>query len=82
MTEAGPGDTLDLRNYTNRSAMCIQKHFSLHRAYILIRSLGLRHLTVVDSRNSVKGIITRRDLMGFAIEEKLLGERQLDEINA
>ena len=33
--------------------------------------LGLRHLTVVDEDNSVVGILTRKDLMGFSIEERL-----------
>ena len=32
--------------YFNRSAMSLRKDFSLHRAYIIFRSLGLRHLTV------------------------------------
>lgn len=50
----------------------MQKQFSLHRTYIIFRSLGLRHLVVVDDKNQVAGIITRKDLMGFSIESKLL----------
>ena len=80
MSEAGPGESVDLKNYVNRSAMCVPKNFSLHRTYIIIRSLGLRHLTVVDHNNMVRGIITRKDLMGFNIEGKLLGETQLHDI--
>ena len=57
--------------YTNQSAVSIQSKFSLHRTYIIFRSLGLRHLTVVDEHNRVVGVITRKDLMGFNIEEKL-----------
>ena len=37
-----------------------------------IRSLGLRHLVVVNSSNEVEGIITRKDLMGFSLEDKLI----------
>ena len=48
--------------YFNRSAMCLRKDFSLHRAYIIFRSLGLRHLT-----------ITGKDLRGFL---RVLGELQ------
>lgn len=57
--------------YANQSAVSIQSKFSLHRTYIIFRSLGLRHLTVVDEHNHVVGIITRKDLMGFNMEEKL-----------
>ncbi|XP_071490057.1 chloride channel protein C-like [Diadema antillarum] len=62
---------ITLMPYVNRSAPCIPDYFSLHRTYIIFRTLGLRHLTVVDSRNNVVGIITRKDLMGFRMEEKL-----------
>lgn len=55
----------------NRSAPRIEEEFSLHRTYIIFRTLGLRHLTVVDMVNRVVGIITRKDLMGFSLEEKL-----------
>ena len=33
--------------------------------------MGLRQMTVVSHTNQVVGTITRKDLMGFAIEEKL-----------
>jgi len=45
--------------------------FSLKRTYVIFRTLGLRHLTIVDDRNVVKGIITRKDLMGFNLQERL-----------
>jgi len=63
---------VDLRKYINRSAMSVPERFSLHRTYNIFRSLGLRHLTIVDNNFHVTGIITRKDLMGFSIEEKLL----------
>ena len=55
----------------NQSAVSIQDKFSLHRTYIIFRTLGLRHLTVVDQHNHVLGILTRKDLMGYAMEERL-----------
>lgn len=55
----------------NQSSLSIQEKFSLQRTYIIFRTLGLRHLTVVDSQNTVKGLITRKDLMGFYMEERL-----------
>ena len=57
--------------FINRSAPHITEDFSLHRTYIVFRSLGLRHLVVVDMANRVVGIITRKDLMGFNLERKL-----------
>lgn len=42
---------------------------SLERAYILFRNMGLRHLVVVDEHNRVKGIVTRKDLLGFKLDE-------------
>lgn len=62
---------LDLNPVVNRSAMSVSEDFSLHRAYIILRSLGLRHLVVTDVNNRVRGIITRKDLMGFRVEERL-----------
>ena len=57
--------------YVNRSAPHIEEDFSLHRTYIVFLTLGLRHLTVTDMANRVVGIISRKDLMGFSLEEKL-----------
>ncbi|NXN24089.1 CLCC protein, partial [Nycticryphes semicollaris] len=62
---------INLEPYINKSAMSVQAHFSLQRTYILFRTLGLRHLTVVDQQNQVVGVITRKDLMPFPLEEKL-----------
>lgn len=58
-------------NYINRSAIHIEENYSLHRTYIIFRTLGLRHLIVCDAANRIVGIISRKDLMGFALEEKL-----------
>lgn len=44
----------------------------MQRTFLLYRTLGLRHLLVTDMRNRVTGTITRKDLMGFRIEKKLL----------
>jgi chloride channel 7 len=42
---------------------------SLERAYIMFRNMGLRHLLVVDEHNRVQGIVTRKDLLGFKLDE-------------
>ena len=65
------GTWMDLTPFVNTSIMTVHTRFSLHRTYNIFRRLGLRHLVVVDDDFKVAGIITRKDLMGFAIEEKL-----------
>ncbi|ELU08671.1 hypothetical protein CAPTEDRAFT_215079 [Capitella teleta] len=62
---------INLEPYVNRSAPHIEEDFALHRTYIIFRTMGLRHLTVVDTANRVVGLISRKDLMGFNLEEKL-----------
>eukprot|EP00850_Spirogloea_muscicola_P018736 SM000175S03283 [mRNA] locus=s175:20960:28350:- [translate_table: standard] len=53
---------LDLRPYMNHAPLAVRKECSAHRAYVIFRNLGLRHLPVVDSEGRVVGIITRKDL--------------------
>ncbi|CAD7698710.1 unnamed protein product [Ostreobium quekettii] len=62
-------ELLDLGMYINRSAMKVQESFSVERTYILFRTMGLRHLVVVDEHNHVKGIVTRKDLLGFRLDD-------------
>ena len=54
-------------------------NYSLHRTYTLFRTLGLRHLMVVDIRNKVRGIITRKDLLPFKISEKIMDLAYIDD---
>ena len=59
-----PGAALiDLRPFMNPAVITVQRLCSVSRVYSLFRSLGLRHLAVVDRDNTVKGIITRKELM-------------------
>lgn len=62
---------IDLRTYVNRSGVCVPHHFSAMRAFIMFRTLGLRHLPVVDEHNHVVGIVTRKELLDESLGEKL-----------
>ena len=73
--EAGdtvPGSPdLDLRAYVNRSGVSVPHHFSAMRTVVMFRTLGLRHLPVVDEHNHVVGIVTRKELLDESLGEKL-----------
>jgi chloride channel 7 len=45
---------VDLTPYMNTSTFVVPDSFSLERAYLLFRTMGLRHLVVVDEHNHVK----------------------------
>ena len=62
---------VDLTLYMNTSAFIVPDGFSVERVYLLFRTMGLRHLVVVDKSNHVKGIVTRKDLLGFRLDEAL-----------
>ena len=58
-------------SFINISVPKIDKDYSLYRTYVIFRTLGLRHLVVVDVHNRVVGLITRKDLMPFKMQERL-----------
>ena len=59
---------LDLTPYINSSAVRVDRAFSLLRAYMVFRTLGLRHLIITDAANHVRGIVTRKDLLGYRLD--------------
>ena len=68
--------SINLRPFVNTSAVAIQTSFSVARTYVLFRTLGLRHLTVVNESNHVVGIVTRKDLTSERLEDALRAHRQ------
>jgi CBS domain-containing protein len=54
---------LDLRPYLNPTPFTVHLHAPVERAFEMFRSLGLRHLVVVNDSHDVVGIITRKDLL-------------------
>lgn len=54
---------LDLSAYVNSSAFSVSECCTLRRAFLLFRTMGLRHLPVVNEDGCVRGIITRKDLI-------------------
>ena len=76
LTIADANAKLDLRPYMNRSPFSV--HYDFHSVFCfrLFRSMGLRHLPVVNDANEVVGIITRKDIVSPIVKmkyEALLG---------
>ncbi|GLE00184.1 hypothetical protein PINS_up008911 [Pythium insidiosum] len=53
---------MDLTPYLNPTPHVVQDQTPVPRAFRLFRSLGLRHLVVLNRRNEVRGVVTRKDL--------------------
>ena len=54
---------VNLRPYVNEAALVTLQNTSLRRVSRLFRSMGLRHLLVVESCPKVVGMITRKDII-------------------
>lgn len=68
-------EVLDLTPYINMAAHRVPETFSVERAYLLFSTMGLRHLVVVDENNRVRGIVTRKDLLGYRLDEAVMRAR-------
>lgn len=62
--------TFDLTPFYNQCPFSVHSGFLLTLAFRLFRTMGLRHLPVVDERNYVVGMITRKDLLETVVEAK------------
>ena len=72
--EGAPGcsQPLDILPYVNVSAVTVGGQCSSLRAYMLFRTLGLRHLPVLDERGRAVGILTRKELLRDHLVSRLL----------
>jgi len=56
---------INLTPYMNIAPYVIHKNAPVVRVFRLYRTMGLRHLPVIDVNGTIVGMITRRDLFGF-----------------
>merc|ERR1719369_78270 len=54
---------IDRGPYTNQGCYTVQGHAAAMRCYALFRTMGLRHLPVLAADHTLRGIITRKDLL-------------------
>jgi chloride channel 7 len=60
---------LDIRSYMDSAPYSINESSSIKRCYRLFRTMGLRHVTVVDGDHRVTGIVTRKDITESRLHE-------------
>ena len=53
---------IDVRTYMDTAPYSLNESSSIQRCYRLFRSMGLRHLIVLDDQHRVTGMVTRRDI--------------------
>jgi len=66
---------VDLRPYLTPEPPIALKSMSVSRIFRMFRSLGVRHLCVVEDRPHLVGIISRKDIIPSAISETLHSDR-------
>jgi chloride channel 7 len=54
----------------NITVLTVNEEFAVSEAYTVFRTMGLRHLPVVNVANKLKGIITKKDLVEHSCKEK------------
>jgi len=72
---------VELWYYMNRSAVVVHPEMNLAMAFRLFRTMGLRHLPVVNDDNNVVGMITRKDLLHEVCEQKYHEREQEEKSN-
>lgn len=55
--------SINLKIFMNRSVHSAMENASVSKIFEIFRALGLRHLVVVDKKNDVRGVITRKDFL-------------------
>jgi len=61
---------VNLIPYMNRAAYTVPHKASVLRCFAIFRSIGLRHLPVLDEQSRIRGMITRKDLLLEHLHEK------------
>eukprot|EP00051_Salpingoeca_urceolata_P027820 m.483439 g.483439 ORF g.483439 m.483439 type:complete len:852 (-) comp22938_c0_seq1:252-2807(-) len=60
---------MDLSPYMNPTPFTITPEMPLPRVFLLYRSIGLRHIPVLDQVHRVVGMVTRKELTGYKVHE-------------
>ncbi|EGC37379.1 hypothetical protein DICPUDRAFT_150047 [Dictyostelium purpureum] len=61
---------VDLTEVMNITVINVNVEFAVSEAFHLFRTMGLRHMPVVNDNNKLKGIITKKDLLEKTCEQR------------
>ena len=62
----------EVKEIMSKDISVIKKENTLHDAVVLMQEKGINRLPVVDDENTLKGIITRTDLLNYLAVKKIL----------
>ena len=69
-SSTAPPAYVSLHPYVDAGAYMVSEDTTARRVWSLFRSLGMRHIVVVDTRHQPIGMVTRRDLIMHAVAER------------
>ncbi|XP_052820387.1 H(+)/Cl(-) exchange transporter 6-like [Mya arenaria] len=72
---------MDIRDYMNPHPYTVYPDTPVPQVFNLFRSMGLRHLPVVDHFGQIQGIITRHNLTHEFLEERLSEINDMEDLN-
>jgi chloride channel 7 len=77
LTSAEKEMWLDVRHYMNPSPLVLYEVSKLNRIFRLFRTMGLRHLGIINYNNQIVGVVTRKDLSHILENEHFRGPANL-----
>ncbi|XP_053379304.1 H(+)/Cl(-) exchange transporter 6-like [Mercenaria mercenaria] len=72
---------IDVRPYMNPTPYTVYPDTPVPQVFNLFRSMGLRHLPVVDHYGQIQGIITRHNLTHEFLEERQTELNEMEDLN-
>jgi hypothetical protein len=79
LTRADLESYIDLTPWCNRSSLLVPEHSLGAQAFVLFRSMGLRHIPVINGQKHITGILSRLDLLDRVIQHRWLTLRRLEQ---
>ncbi|KAL8597699.1 hypothetical protein ACOMHN_012666 [Nucella lapillus] len=76
ISDLGTDAIVDISEYCNRCPYTVYPESPVPQVFSLFRSMGLRHLPVVDHEGKLQGIITRHNLTHEYLEGRLHSHHQ------
>jgi hypothetical protein len=69
---------IDLTSWVNRSSLIVPEHMLAAQTFSLFRSMGLRHIPVINSQKHISGVVTRLELLERVVQHRWITLRKLE----